>query len=71
MRLGIWIFGLAQIATGAIDLIWGALDPAHQPLQAWGDHVPGSALYAYAIGVMLVAGARGYSARARGDPARP
>jgi uncharacterized membrane protein len=59
MRLGIWIFGLAQIATGAIDLIWGALDPAHQPLQAWGEHVPASAIYAYAIGVLLVAGGAG------------
>jgi len=56
MKLGIWVFGLAQIATGAVDLIWGALDPEHQPLQAWGDHVPGSTIYAYVIGIMLVVG---------------
>ncbi|HTZ54858.1 MAG TPA: hypothetical protein VMB20_07315 [Candidatus Acidoferrum sp.] len=56
MKLGMWIFGLANIATGAIDLIWGALDPAHQPLQAWGDRVPGAHIWAYAIGVVLVAG---------------
>lgn len=56
MKVGIWIFGLAQIATGVVNLVWGALDPDHQPLKAWGDHVPGSSIYAYAIGIMLVVG---------------
>ena len=55
----IYAFGLAAIATGIVDLIYGALDPAHQPLQAWGDHVPGSRLYAYALGALLVAGGGG------------
>ncbi|MGA7569589.1 MAG: hypothetical protein WCA80_02155 [Candidatus Aquilonibacter sp.] len=66
MKVGIWIFGLAQIATGVVDLVWGALDPQHQPLQAWGDHVPGSSIYAYALGIMLVVGgAAVLSARTR------
>ncbi len=56
MKLGIWVFGLATTATGVVDLIWRALDPKHQPLQAWGDHVPGSSIYAYAIGILLIAG---------------
>ena len=56
MKLGMWIFGLANIATGVVDLLWGALDPAHQPLQAWGDRVPGAHIWAYAIGVLLVVG---------------
>ena len=56
MKLGIWVFGLANVATGVVDLIWRALDPEHQPLHAWGDHIPYSNTYAYVIGILLIAG---------------
>jgi uncharacterized membrane protein len=56
MKIGIWVFGLANAAIGVVDSVWGALDPEHQPLQAWGEHIPGSNVYAYAIGILLIAG---------------
>jgi hypothetical protein len=44
------------MAAGIVDLVWGSLDPAHQPIQAWGDNIPGHRLIAYALAVVLVAG---------------
>ena len=55
MRIGTCVLGLAAIATGVIDLVWGRFDPAHQPIQAWGD-VGQLQAFAYAAGVLLVAG---------------
>jgi uncharacterized membrane protein YphA (DoxX/SURF4 family) len=56
MKVAILVYGMAAIATGIVDLVWGAFDPAHQPIQAFGDNVPGRQLLAYVVGVLLVAG---------------
>lgn len=56
MKLGIYVYGLAAIGAGIVDLVWRRLDPAHQPLQAWGDNVPGREIISYALAVLLVAG---------------
>jgi uncharacterized membrane protein YphA (DoxX/SURF4 family) len=58
MKIGVYVFGLAAVAYGITDLVWGEFDPSDQPLQAWGDHVPGATIFAYiaAIG-LVVAGA--------------
>lgn len=56
MKLGIYVYGLAAIAAGVVDLVWGRLDPAHQPLQAWGDNVPGRDVITYALAISLIAG---------------
>jgi uncharacterized membrane protein YphA (DoxX/SURF4 family) len=56
MRIAILVYGLAAIATGVVDLVWGAFDPDHQPIQAFGDHVPGSEALAYVVGVLLITG---------------
>lgn len=56
MRLAIWLYGLASIATGAMDLTWGSFDPAEEPIQAFGDHVPGQRPFAYLVAVLLVVG---------------
>jgi hypothetical protein len=56
MRLGVYVFGTASVAAGILDLIWGEFDPAHQPLQAWGDHIPGVTIFAYIVAVCLIAG---------------
>lgn len=53
-RAGILLFGLASAAAGVLDVMWGELEPAHQPLQAWGDHIPGMSMYGYLAGVWLV-----------------
>jgi uncharacterized membrane protein len=55
VKLGVYVFGLATVATGLIDVVWGAFDPAEQPIQAFGDHVPGAHLFAYIVGLALIA----------------
>jgi hypothetical protein len=58
MRIGVYVFGLAAVGYGITDLIWGGFDPSDQPLQAWGDHVPGATIFAYIAATwLMVAGA--------------
>lgn len=54
MKIGLAVFGVASIASGVLDLIWGELEPAHQPLQAWGQHIP--TVIAYIFAVWLIVG---------------
>ena len=56
MRAGIYIYGVASIAAGILDLIWGDFEVAHQPIQALGDHIPGREILAYITAVWLIAG---------------
>lgn len=56
MRVGVTLFGSASVASGILDLIWAELEPAHQPLQAWSDHVPGMTIFAYIVAVWLIVG---------------
>jgi uncharacterized membrane protein len=55
MALARALLGAAVLAVGIVDVVFGAFDPAHQPLQAWGDNVPGSHLFADVVGALLVA----------------
>lgn len=54
MNLGILVYALATIATGAIDLAWGSFAAGYEPIQAFGDNVPGRQFMAYVAGVCLV-----------------
>jgi uncharacterized membrane protein len=54
MKIGIYLYGLAAVAYGITDLVWGEFDPSDQPLQAWGDHVPGATIFAYMAAIWLV-----------------
>lgn len=56
MKLGEYVYGLAAIATGVIDIVWGGFERAHQPLQAWGDNIPGSRIFAYIVAIALIVG---------------
>jgi uncharacterized membrane protein YphA (DoxX/SURF4 family) len=56
VAIAIWVYGFGAIGMGLVDLVWGAFDPDHQPIQAFGDHVPGSHVLAYVVGVLLVVG---------------
>jgi hypothetical protein len=47
MKSGVYVYGIAAIAYGIADLVWGEFDPSDQPLQAWGDHIPGAEIFAY------------------------
>jgi uncharacterized membrane protein YphA (DoxX/SURF4 family) len=55
MRLGVWFYGLATVATGILDIVWGAFEGSHQPIKAFGQHIPGQQVLAYIAGVWLVA----------------
>src|SRR5215469_9238833 len=54
MKMGVYVFGIAAVAYGVTDLIWGEFDPSDQPLQAWGDHIPGATIFAYIAATWLV-----------------
>jgi uncharacterized membrane protein YphA (DoxX/SURF4 family) len=56
MRIGVYVYGIASVAAGILDLVWGEFDPGHQPLQAWGDHIPGVTAFAYIAALWLIAG---------------
>ncbi len=56
MRLGIWILGLASVAAGVLDLVWGEFEAAHQPIQALGDNIPHLKMLAYCAATWLIVG---------------
>jgi uncharacterized membrane protein YphA (DoxX/SURF4 family) len=54
MKIGVYVYGIAAVAYGITDLVWGEFDPSDQPLQAWGDHIPGAKIFAYIAAIWLV-----------------
>ncbi|HYM78016.1 MAG TPA: hypothetical protein VE377_18720 [Candidatus Dormibacteraeota bacterium] len=54
MKIGVYVYGIAAVAYGITDLVWGEFDPSDQPLQAWGDHIPGARIFAYIAAIWLV-----------------
>jgi uncharacterized membrane protein len=55
MRVGLWIYGLATVVTGIVDIVWGAFEVSHQPIKALGGHIPVLQILAYIAGAWLVA----------------
>jgi uncharacterized membrane protein YphA (DoxX/SURF4 family) len=56
-NLGLYLYAFGSFTAGVFDLMWGNFDASHQPLQAWGDNIPGATVFAYITGVWMVAGA--------------
>jgi uncharacterized membrane protein YphA (DoxX/SURF4 family) len=56
MKIGVIVVGLASITAGVLDLIWGEFESAHQPIQAFGDHIPGVTFFAYLTAIWLIVG---------------
>jgi uncharacterized membrane protein len=54
-RGAIYLLVFATVVAGFFDLMWRDFDSAHQPIQAFGDHIPGSELMACITGVWMVA----------------
>ena len=50
------MLGVAAIATGIVDLIWGKFESAHEPIQAWGDNLTGQGGFADLIAIVLILG---------------
>jgi len=55
-RAGIYLYALATVAAGVLDLIWGEFEAAHQPIGALGDHIPGQVIFAYITAFCMIAG---------------
>jgi hypothetical protein len=55
MRVGVWFYGMATVATGILDIVWGAFEASHQPIRSFGQHISGQQVLAYIAGVWLVA----------------
>jgi uncharacterized membrane protein YphA (DoxX/SURF4 family) len=55
-RVGVYVYGMATVAAGIFDLVWGDFDASHQPIQAFGDHIPGRELFAYITAVWMISG---------------
>jgi uncharacterized membrane protein len=56
LRPGVYVYAAGSIAAGIMNLIWRDFEPAHQPIQALGDHIPGREIFAYIGAIWLVAG---------------
>src|SRR5229473_2835272 len=56
MRAGVSVYAAGSIAAGILDLIWGDFEAAHQPIQAFGDYIPGREILAYIAAIWLIAG---------------
>ncbi|MCU1294413.1 MAG: hypothetical protein JWP08_3263 [Bryobacterales bacterium] len=54
MRVGVWFYGLATIATGILDISWGQFEASHQPIQSLGQHIAGQQVLAYIVGLWLI-----------------
>lgn len=55
MKVGVWFYGLGTILTGILNIVWGAFDASHQPIQSLGIHAPAQHVLAYVAGVWLIA----------------
>jgi hypothetical protein len=56
VKVSVYVLGVAAIATGVVDLIWGTFESAHEPIQAWGDNLTGRGGFADAVAVVLIVG---------------
>jgi uncharacterized membrane protein YphA (DoxX/SURF4 family) len=56
MRASVILYGLASAACGVMDLMWRDFDRSHQPIQAFGDHIPGREVLACITGIVMLAG---------------
>lgn len=56
MRLGIWVLGLASVAAGVLDVVWGEFEAAHEPIQALGDNIAHLKALVYVGAFVLIAG---------------
>jgi hypothetical protein len=56
MPVGRYVFGIASIVAGVLDLIWGEFESAHQPIVAWGEHIAGVTIMAYIAALWLILG---------------
>ncbi|SDF40034.1 hypothetical protein [Terriglobus roseus] len=54
MRVGVWLYGSATIATGVVNIVWLKFEASHQPIAALG-HLTSEPVLAVLSGIWLVA----------------
>jgi uncharacterized membrane protein YphA (DoxX/SURF4 family) len=55
-NVSMYVYAVAAIAAGMVNLIWHDFATGWQPIQAFGDHVPGREIYACITAIWLVLG---------------
>lgn len=55
MKAGVWFYGVGTALAGILNIIWGAFDASHQPIQTLGNNLTGQHILAYVAGIWLVA----------------
>jgi uncharacterized membrane protein len=55
VKIGAYLYGLATVAFGILDLIWGQFERSHQPLQSLIEHIPGRQFLAYIAAAWMIA----------------
>ncbi len=53
---GLYVYAVGSIATGILNAAWGGFEAAHQPIQAFGDNIPGREVLAYISALWLIVG---------------
>ena len=54
MKVGVWLYGSATIATGLVNIVWLKFEASHQPIAALG-HLTSEPVLAVLSGIWLVA----------------
>lgn len=54
-KVGVWLYGLATVVTGILDIAWRQFEASHQPIKALSQHIPGEQVLAVIAGIWLVA----------------
>ena len=54
LNVGVWIYGVATVVTGILNLVWGEFEASHQPMKSLGQHIPGEHVLAYISSIWLV-----------------
>src|SRR6187402_1082356 len=55
MRIGVWLYALATIAFGILDIVWQTFESSHQPVSSLGQHIPALPVFACVAGLCLLA----------------
>jgi uncharacterized membrane protein len=55
VKIGVYLYGLATVAFGIVDLVWGQFERSHQPVQSLVEHIPGRQFLAYIAAAWMIA----------------
>lgn len=56
MKIGVYVFAIATIAAGVVNLVWHDFSTDYQPIQAFGDRIEGREAFAIVCAIALCVG---------------